>query len=157
MARAFGIDISTHQANAEGTRRVNFDTIKNHAEPVSFIAARAGVSWGYRDPQFSYHWSQMSQLKIGRIAYHVLYFGESAVAQMDSLFKMLENKSDWTHDRIALDLEVAGINTRARITATTLNCLEICKTRTGRYPMVYSRANWVDANLQVADLPRLDW
>ncbi|NLE93342.1 MAG: hypothetical protein GX599_05015, partial [Chloroflexi bacterium] len=65
MARAFGIDISTHQANAEGTRRVNFDTIKNHAEPVSFIAARAGVSWGYRDPQFSYHWSQMSQLKIG--------------------------------------------------------------------------------------------
>ncbi len=157
MARAFGIDISTHQANAEGTRRVNFDTIKNHAEPVSFIAARAGVSWGYRDPQFSYHWSQMSQLKIGRIAYHVLYFGESAVAQMDSLFKMLENKSDWTHDRIALDLEVAGINTRARITATTLNCLEICKTRTGRYPMVYSRANWVDAILQAADLPRLDW
>jgi N-acetylmuramoyl-L-alanine amidase len=157
MTRAFGIDISSHQANAEGTRRVNFDAIKNHAEPVSFIAARAGVSWGYRDPQFSYHWSQMGQLKVGRIAYHVPYFGESAVAQMDSLFKMLENKSDWAHDRIALDLEVAGINTRARITATTLNCLEICKSRTGRYPIVYSRANWVNTNLQVSDLPRLDW
>ncbi|MCK9246479.1 MAG: SH3 domain-containing protein [Anaerolineaceae bacterium] len=157
MTRAFGIDISKHQANAEGTRRINFEIIKNHAEPVSFIAARSGVSWGYRDPQFSYHWSQMGQLKIGRIAYHVIYFGESAVAQMDSLFKMLANKSDWAHDRIALDLEVAGINTRARITSTTLNCLEICKSRTGRFPIVYSRANWVDANLQLGDLPKLDW
>ena len=157
MSRAFGIDISKHQSNAEGTRRVNFDAIKNHREPVTFIAARAGVSWGYRDPQFSYHWSQMGQLKIGRIAYHVLYFGESAVAQMDSLFKMLENKSDWAHDRIALDLEVAGINTRSRITSTTLNSLEICKSRTGRYPIVYSRANWVNTYLQVADLPKLDW
>ena len=93
----------------------------------------------------------------GRIAYHVLYFGESAVAQMDSLFKMLENKSDWAHDRVALDLEVAGINTRSRITSTTLNCLEICKSRTGRYPIVYSRASWVNSYLQVSDLPRLDW
>jgi len=157
MTRAFGIDISKNQANAEGTRRVNFETIKNNSEPVSFIAARAGVSWGYRDPQFFYHWTQMGQLQVGRIAYHVPYFGESAVAQMDSLFKMLANKSDWAHDRIALDLEVAGINTRARITSTTLNCLEICKSRTGRYPIIYSRANWVDVYLQVSDLPKLDW
>jgi hypothetical protein len=157
MTRAFGIDISKNQANAEGTRRVNFETIKNNSEAVSFIAARAGVSWGYRDPQFSYHWTQMGQLQVGRIAYHVPYFGESAVAQMDSLFKMLANKSDWAHDRIALDLEVAGINTRARITSTTLNCLEICKSRTGRYPIIYSRANWVDVYLQVSDLPKLDW
>jgi len=157
MTRAFGIDISKQQANAEGTSRVNFETIKNHAEPLSFIAARAGVSWGYRDPQFNYHWTQMGQLQVGRIAYHVPYFGESAVAQMDSLFKMLENKSDWAHDRIALDLEVAGINTRARITSTTLNCLEICKSRTGRYPIIYSRANWANTYLQVSDLPRLDW
>ena len=157
MTRAFGIDISNNQANAEGTRRVNFEAIKNNSELVSFIAARAGVSWGYRDPQFSYHWTQMGQLQVGRIAYHVPYFGESAVAQMDSLFKMLANKSDWAHDRIALDLEVAGINTRARITSTTLNCLEICKSRTGRYPIIYSRANWVDVYLQVSDLPKLDW
>ena len=157
MTRAFGIDISNNQANAEGTRRVNFEAIKNNSELVSFIAARAGVSWGYRDPQFSYHWTQMGQLQVGRIAYHVPYFGESAVAQMDSLFKMLANKSDWAHDRIALDLEVAGINTRARITSTTLNCLEICKSRTGRYPILYSRANWVDVYLQVSDLPKLDW
>ena len=123
MTRAFGIDISKHQSNAEGTQRVNFEMIKNHSAPVSFLAARSGVSWGYRDPQFNYHWAQMGQLKTGRIAYHVIYFGESVVAQMDSLFKMLANKSDWAHDRIALDLEVAGINTRARITSTTLNCL----------------------------------
>ncbi len=76
---------------------------------------------------------------------------------MDSLFKMLERRSNFKHDRIALDLEVAGINTKSRITSTTLNCLEICKARTGRYPMVYSRANWVNTYLSVKDLPKLDW
>ena len=157
MARAFGIDISKYQASADGKKRMDFSKIVKHSEAVSFIAARAGVSWGYQDPQFSYHWSEMGKLKVGRIAYHVPYFGESAVAQMDALFKMLENKSDWKYDRIALDLEVAGINTKARITSTTLNCLEIVKSRSGRYPLVYSRANWVDQYLQVSDLPKLDW
>lgn len=157
MARAFGIDISKHQASSDGIRRMDFDAVRTHKEKVSFIASRAGVSWGYRDPQFTFHWNQSATLGVGRIAYHVLYFGESAIAQMDSLFKMLENQSNFVHDRIALDLEVAGINTRARITATTLNCLEICKSRTGRYPMVYSRASWVNTYLNVADMPKLDW
>lgn len=157
MSRAFGIDISKHQASADGSKRMNFEAVRDHSEKVTFIASRAGVSWGYKDPQFNYHWAQSGQLKVGRIAYHVLYFGESAVAQMDSLFKMLENRSDFKHDRIALDLEVAGINTKSRITSTTLNCLEICRSRTGRYPMAYSRANWVDTYLSVADLPKIDW
>lgn len=157
MSKAFGIDISKWQASSDGKKLMNFEAVRNHSEKVAFIASRAGVSWGYKDPQFNYHWAQSGQLKVGRIAYHVIYFGESAVAQMDSLFKMLENRSNFKHDRIALDLEVAGINTKSRITSTTRNCLEICKTRTGRYPMVYSRASWVNTYLAVSDLPRLDW
>ncbi len=157
MSRAFGIDISKHQASSDGSKRLNFEALKKNSERICFIACRAGVSWGYKDPQFNYHWDQSGKLKVGRIAYHVVYFGESAVAQMDSLFKMLENRSNFKHDRVALDLEVAGINTKSRITSTTLNCLEICKARTGRYPIVYSRANWVNTYLSVADLPALDW
>ena len=157
MAKAFGIDISKWNASADGTKKVNFDMIKAHEEEVLFVAARAGVSWGYKDPQFDYHWEQMARIRICRIAYHVIYFGESALAQMDYLFKLLQNKVDWAHDRIALDLEVAEINTRERITATTLKCLDIVKARTGRFPIVYSRADWVDRYLNVSVLPNLDW
>jgi len=157
MTRAFGIDISKHQASADGKKLMNFAAVRDHKEKISFIASRAGISWGYQDPQFHYHWSQSGLLKVGRIAYHVIYFGESAIAQMDSLFKMLEKQSDFAHDRIALDLEVEGINTRSRITTTTNNCLEICKSRTGRYPIVYSRASWVNSYLAVGDMPKINW
>ena len=157
MTRAFGIDISKWNTSTDGKITVNFDVIKAHSEKVIFIAARAGVSWSYEDPCFAYYWAEMDRIRVCRIAYHVPYFGESALAQMDFLFKILTNKVDWAHDNIALDLEVAGINTKGLITTTTLKCLEICKTRTGRYPIVYSRANWVDTYMNVAALPKLDW
>ncbi len=56
---AFGIDISKYQAKPKVPAGSIFETIKNHADRSVFIAARAGVSWGYRDPQFTYHWNQM--------------------------------------------------------------------------------------------------
>jgi GH25 family lysozyme M1 (1,4-beta-N-acetylmuramidase) len=157
MARAFGLDISKYQSSADGTKKLDFNKIKAHSEEVTFIAARAGVSWGYVDPLFAYYWSEMARIQVGRMAYFVVYFGESALSQMDALFKTLEGKADWAHDRIALDAEVAGINTRARITATTQKCLDICKARTGRYPLIYSRASWIDSYLSVDALPALDW
>jgi 1,2-phenylacetyl-CoA epoxidase PaaB subunit len=106
---------------------------------------------------FDYYWSEMARIQVCRLAYHVIYFGESALAQMDSLFKILGSQSDWEHDRIVIDLEVAGVNTKARITATTQKCLDICKSRTGRYPICYSSAYWVNSNLSVSQLPRVDW
>ena len=145
MERAFGLDISKYQSSADGTRKMDFNKVAANKEEVTFIAARAGVSWGYQDPRFEYYWSEMARIKVGRIAYFVLYFGESALAQMDALFKILENKADWNYDRLALDAEVNGINTRARITATTLKSLDICRARTGRYPLIYSRASWINS------------
>ena len=131
--------------------------MKAHNEEVVFIAARAGVCWGYKDPQFDYYWSEMARIQVCRMAYLVVYFGESAISQMDALFKIVEGKANWTHDRLVLDLEVAGINTRERITSTTQKCLDICKARTGLYPICYSRASWVDTYLKIEQLPRLDW
>ncbi len=157
MSRAFGIDISKYQSSQDGSRKMNFDAVKNNAEEVTFVAARAGISWGYTDPLFKVYWAEMARINTMRIAYHVIYFGESALAQMDALFKLLDGRSNFAYDRIALDLEVAGINPKSRITATTQKCLDVCRARTGRYPLVYSRANWVNTYLSIADLPTLDW
>lgn len=157
MTRAFGLDISKYQSSSDGTTRMDFNAVQAHSEEVVFIAARAGVSWSYKDPMFDYYWSEMARIKVCRMAYFVPYFGESALSQMDALFKILEGKVNWNYDRLVLDLEVAEINPRERITATTLKCLDICKARTGRYPAVYSRANWVTSYLNLSQLPSLDW
>jgi GH25 family lysozyme M1 (1,4-beta-N-acetylmuramidase) len=54
-------------------------------------------------------------------------------------------------------VELEHGQTRAVITNTLLSALELLEQETGRLPIVYSRALWVDANLRVADLPRVDW
>ncbi len=157
MTRAFGLDISKYQSSADGTKLMDFNAVTAHTEEVVFIAARAGVSWSYKDPRFDYYWAEMARIKVCRMAYFVPYFGESALSQMDALFKILEGKVNWNYDRLVLDLEVPGINPRERITATTLKCLDICRSRTGRYPVIYSRASWVNTYLNISQLPTLDW
>ena len=73
---------------------------------------------------------------------------------MDSLFRANFNE----HDRIALDCEVAGGNSKSTITNITLQCMNIIKQRTGRYPIIYSRASWVNPYLDVTALPsETDW
>ncbi len=157
MAKAFGIDISKYNSSSDGKKKVDFNKVKANKEEVVFVVARAGASWGYKDPIFDYYWAEMQRIQVCRVAYHVLYFGESALAQMDNLFKILKDKVDWKHDKIALDLEVAGINTKERITATTKKCMQICKSRTGHDPILYSRANWANQYLDVNALPKADW
>ena len=157
MAKAFGIDISKWQSSADLKRKMDFDAVKKHEENVAFIAARAGMSFNYVDPTFNYYWKEMKRIKVERIAYHVLYFATDATRQMDNLFEILKGKADWNHDRIALDLEVNDISQRDKMTETTRQCAELCKARTGRYPIAYSRASWVNQYLIINQLPVLDW
>ncbi len=157
MARAFGIDISKWQSSHDLKRKMDFDAVKRHQEEVTFIAARAGMSFNYVDPTFNYYWKEMKRIKVERIAYHVLYFATDATSQMDNLFEILKGKADWNHDRIALDLEVNDISQRDKMTETTRQCVELCKARTGRYPIAYSRAAWVNQYLIINKLPALDW
>lgn len=92
---AFGIDLSRYNASADLTQMPDFDQIAAHDPAVNFIAIRAGVSWGYRDPMFR-HFSQQA-LAMGAcvLPYHVLYPGEPALKQVDSFLKILE-ESSWT-------------------------------------------------------------
>ena len=120
--------------------------------PVLFIAARAGISWGYTDQWFSHYWANMLRIKVGRLAYHVQYPAENSINQMDHFFRIVDD-SDWEHDRLVLDLELDHGCSRYTITTCTNRMLEICRSRTGRYPLIYSRAEWVNRFLAVQDMP----
>ena len=98
--RAFGIDVSKYQSSQDGNKKMNFDKVAENKTPVTFVVARVGVSWSYADPMFDYYWGEMARIKVCRMAYFVPYFGESASAQMDTLFKRLDGKVKWTYDRL---------------------------------------------------------
>ena len=149
---AFGVDISKYQFSEDGSKKPDFEKVK---ATCNFIAIRAGISWGYTDPWFRYSWDAVRGMP--RMAYHVPYFGESAQRQMDNFFNIVEPVADWRYDRLVLDCEVQGSNSPAVITATTNKMLAICKARTGRYPIVYSRALWVNEHMRVKDMPKVDW
>ncbi|MEA4811821.1 MAG: GH25 family lysozyme [Anaerolineaceae bacterium] len=154
MERAFGIDLNEFDS---GKGRVNFDKIQAHQPQVSFIAARSGVSQAYPDPCFSDYWGEMGRIGVCRLAYHVVHFGDSALNQMDAFFKTVSGESNWALDRLALAFQTAGLNPKLRITGTAIKCLEICKTRTGLYPLVYSNALWLNANLDMASMPHVHY
>ena len=153
---AFGIDLSRYNASADLTQPPAFDQISDHNPAVDFIAIRAGVSWGYRDPMFRNFYEQAQAANACVLPYHVLYPGEPALKQVNSFLKILDG-INLDLVRLVLDVELEHGQTRAVITNTLLTSLELLRQETGRFPIVYSRAMWVDANLRVAELPRVDW
>ena len=153
---AFGIDLSRYNASADLTQTPAFDQISDHNPAVDFIAIRAGVSWGYRDPMFRNFYEQAQAANACVLPYHVLYPGEPALKQVNSFLKILDG-INLDLVRLVLDVELEHGQTRAVITNTLLTSLELLRQETGRFPIVYSRAMWVDANLRVAELPRVDW
>ena len=153
---AFGIDLSRYNASADLTQTPAFDQISDHNPAVDFIAIRAGVSWGYRDPMFRNFYEQAQAANACVLPYHVLYPGEPALKQVNSFLKILDG-INLDQVRLVHDVELEHGQTRAVITNTLLTSLELLRQETGRFPIVYSRAMWVDANLRVAELPRVDW
>ena len=144
----FGIDISSYQFGVNG-EKPDFDKINSTCD---FVAVRSGISWGYVDKWFRYSWDNIA---IPRLAYHVLYPGEPAAKQMDHFLNIVRPKE---HDRLVLDVELDHGYSKARITQTLLDCLDFILANTGRYPVIYSRASWVNQFLNVMELPdNLDW
>jgi GH25 family lysozyme M1 (1,4-beta-N-acetylmuramidase) len=153
---AFGVDLSRYNTSPDGKVQVDFDVIATHQPAVSFIAMRAGISWGYQDPWFGRYFAEAGRIGRVRLAYHMLYPGESAQAQMDNFFRIL-GAADLAHTPLVLDLELDHGYSAARITATTVEACRIIRERTGRTPILYSRAGWVDQYLRVAELPPVHW
>ncbi len=143
-----GVDLSRYQYSQDGSKKPNFDIIN---AKCAFVGVRAGISWGYADQWFSYTWQHLS---VPRMAYHVIYPGEDARRQTDNFLNIVKPEA---HDRLVLDIELDHGYNKTRITDTLEQCLVELWDETGRYPVIYSRASWVNQFLDVSALPRLDW
>ena len=148
MTYPFGVDISSYQYSQDGKTKPNFDLIN---EKCDFVAVRAGISWGYTDRFFAYSWQH---LDVPRLAYHVIYPGEWALKQVDHFLSIVQPEAS---DRLVLDMELDHGYSKARITDTLLECVELLLENTGRYPVIYSRASWINQFVDVSRLPKLDW
>ena len=144
MTLPFGIDISKYQYSADGKQKPNFDLMNATCD---FVAVRAGISWGYTDPWFSWSWAHIVK---PRLAYHVVYPAEDASRQMSHFLNIVKPTE---HDRLVLDLELDHGQTKAKITDTLLTCMELLREETGRYPIIYSRASWINQFVDVSRLP----
>ncbi|MDD2521649.1 MAG: GH25 family lysozyme [Anaerolineaceae bacterium] len=152
----FGIDLSQHNASWDGKTIPNFDQIRRHSPEVQFVALRAGVSWGYRDSQFARYFAEAQRVGLCILPYHVLYPSTDAVRQMDAFLAILKDVN-LDELRLVLDVELAQNKSKAHITKVVSESLEYLKDVIGRYPLIYSRAMWVNEFLQVSDLPEVDW
>lgn len=153
---AFGVDLSRYNFSEDLKQKPDFREIRAHRPEVSFVALRSGVSWGYRDPAFRYFLQEAKAMNACILPYHVLYPGEPARKQMDAFISILEGV-DLDSVRLVLDAELEHQQSRSAITNTLLSSLERLHSLTGRWPIVYSRAMWVDQHLHISDLPEVDW
>ena len=149
----FGIDISRWQYSADGRQKPDFGKVQATCE---YIAIRSSISWGYTDPWFTYSWEHC--LGMPRMAYHVPYFGESPIRQVDHWFSVVEPHANWDYDRLVLDNELQHNNSAQRITDVTNQMLQIVRSRTGFFPLIYSRAEWVNRCMFTNQLPNgIQW
>lgn len=150
----FGIDISRYQWTKDLSRGPDFEKVR---EKTDFVAVRAGIAKHYEDPIFEQAWKAL--VGTNRIAYHVLHPTVNGVEQANWLLDIVERAGvDYKHDRLAIDLELDMGQTRAKITEETLAMMERLRSVTGRYPILYSRAQWVDLFMNINDvLARADW
>ena len=178
---AFGIDISKHQYSEDGRKKMDFEAVARHTDPfVSFVVARSGVSWGYQDAWFARNWEEIGKIPAyrarlieqqawdlivglparktlcGRGAYHVLYPGEDATKQADNLFRIVGETADFAHDRLVIDAELDHGQSRRRITDCIMQFAEVCRARSGRYPILYARTRWLYDYTYWEDLWHLD-
>ncbi len=143
MDQAFGIDVSQWQGS------LDFQAIAEHAPKIQFMYLRTGAGL-YQDPLFDGWWGEVGKLDICRAAYHYLYPSLAATGQIDILFR---KSKPGENDRLVLDLEVDQGLERQQITDFINHCLGICRARTGRLPILYSRALWLNTYLFFGQLP----
>jgi GH25 family lysozyme M1 (1,4-beta-N-acetylmuramidase) len=146
----FGIDISKHQGNN--------DFAKMRAN-TAFVIVKATESWGYTDPMFFKNWQGL--IGHNRGAYCYVWLSDDPLRQANHLIDIVTQAGvDWQYDRLVLDLEKGGHGlSKAEVSRRVLVMMERIKEVTGRYPILYSRAYWVNDNMLITDqrLVNADW
>ena len=147
--KPFGVDISSYQG-----ANINYDLMK---QKTKFVAVRAGISWGFEDPVFAQSWQALKGHN--RIAYHVLYPSQDVTMQVNWLFDILSRAGfDAETDRLAIDIELWQGQTPQRVTEATTQMYDQVTERTGRKPIIYSAAWFVNPRMIVTPkLAAADW
>lgn len=147
--KPFGVDISSYQG-----RSIDYTLMKQNTK---FVAVRAGISWGYEDPVFAQSWRALKGHN--RIAYHVLYPSQDVTRQVDWFFDILSRAGfDPKTDRLAIDIELWQGQTPQRVTEATTQMYDQITERTGRKPIIYSAAWFVNPRMVVTPkLADADW
>lgn len=147
----FGIDVSSWQANKEGT--LHMDWVKAKAAGIQFAFIKATEGANYLDTEFAYNWSELQRLNIPHGAYH--FFRPSQPISQVQMFVDIVQPTEG--ELLVLDVENSGGLLRQALTEKVRLAVELIKQLSGRYPIIYSRASWLDANLDVLRLPKLDY
>ena len=143
--KPFGIDISQHQG------KMKWDDVAAHSPKVEFAGIRSGISWGYTDKWFSFNWAEAKRVAIPRTAYHVIYPDAPANRQVDKIMLLLGG--DNGELPITLDCELDRGQHFSKIAATIFQCAVLLEDKTGKKPIIYSRANWVDLHITGSGSP----
>ena len=134
----FLIDVSS-----AGQGYIDWDLISAFKSPnIVGVANRAGISWAYIDPYFKRNHAECKRIGKPRAAYHVIYPGESAEAQISHFLNIVGD--DEPEIGYVLDLELDHGLSVYTIRATVHRCLTYFEEMKGKKPIIYSRAQWID-------------
>lgn len=145
MTYPLGLDVSSYQRTMDWQRAISTGA------RFAFCKATEGASWV--DPQFAANWSELRRLGLPHGAYH--FFRPAQSLSQIELF--VETVKPEAHERLVLDVENNGGLSRADLTRKVVEAVEIIYARSGRYPILYSRASFLNSNVNVGDLPKLDY
>lgn len=136
-----GIDVSRHQGV------MNWQTAKNRN--VIYAGVRVSISWAYVDDQAKRNLQGALELGIIPLPYWVLHPNEDPKRQVDHFFNTL---TGWGFDiktlHSVIDVELyAGAHacTAAKYQSALSNALVYAKTISGKAPIIYSRASFIDS------------
>lgn len=150
---SFGIDISQFQCYPDGSKMIDFNCLKQHEPKISFIIARATVSWGYKDTRFDWYWQEMQRIGVCRAAYHFAYPSQDYKRQANWFLTTVNPQE---HDRLAIDLEVVQGVGKIAMTDFANALISYIQECTGRRPILYSRKQWLEDYLYPDKLVPVD-
>jgi len=154
MDYPFGIDVS------KWNQRIDWQKAKDAGVQFAFCKATEGSSWV--DPTFAYNWQELRRLQIPHGAYHFFRPTQDIEKQIQHFLLTTAPADEYTDvghydELLVLDLEDTGGYNRTNLTAFVRFALRTYYELEGRYPIIYSRASWLNANLNLSDLPKLDY
>jgi GH25 family lysozyme M1 (1,4-beta-N-acetylmuramidase) len=145
MTYPLGLDVSSYQRTMDWQRAI--DT----GAKFAFVKATEGTS--IIDPQFAYNWSELRRLGVPHGAYHFF----RPAQPLWQVTQFIDEVDPQQNEMIVLDIENSGGKSRSELTSLVNEAVDMVKEYTGRYPLLYSRASFLNAYVNVADLPKLDY